>query len=158
MPPDWRTSSLSPPLLRMPFFGCLLCELLLIGGCLKAMVCFIFLFFCHSICHPKTIIRHPPHTFCRDCVSSIMIPSPLTPTFSWLLHLTSKQRPPKAKTPSSSLIFWWVGFWCPKQGNQPWRLQTRHQVLAVDPWGVMAPRFGGATALPMEREGKAAGG
>jgi hypothetical protein len=51
------------------------------------------------------IIRHPPHTFCRNCVSSMMIPSPLTPTFGWLSCLTSKRWPSKAKTPSISLIF-----------------------------------------------------
>ncbi len=28
----------------------------------------------------------------------------------------------------------------------------------MDPWGVAAPRFGGAAALPIEIEGKAAGG
>jgi hypothetical protein len=51
------------------------------------------------------IIRHPPHMFRHNCVSSMMIPSPLTPTFGWLLHLTSERRPSKAKTPSLSLIF-----------------------------------------------------
>jgi hypothetical protein len=35
----------------------------------------------------------------------MMIPSPLTPNFGWLLRLTSKRWPPKAKTPSLSLIF-----------------------------------------------------
>jgi hypothetical protein len=35
----------------------------------------------------------------------MMIPSPLTPTFGWLSCLTSKRRPPKAKTPSLSLIY-----------------------------------------------------
>jgi hypothetical protein len=46
----------------------------------------------------------------------------------------------------------------PKQGNQPLCAQTQHRALAMDPWGDVAPRFGGAAALPMEREGKAAGG
>jgi hypothetical protein len=40
-----------------------------------------FLFFCPSIFHPQTIIRHPPHTFRRNRISSMMIPSQLTPTF-----------------------------------------------------------------------------
>jgi hypothetical protein len=35
----------------------------------------------------------------------MMIPSLLTPTFGWLSHLTSERRPPKAETPSLSLIF-----------------------------------------------------
>jgi hypothetical protein len=35
----------------------------------------------------------------------MMIPSPLTPTFGWLLRLMSKRRPPKAENPSFSLIF-----------------------------------------------------
>jgi hypothetical protein len=35
----------------------------------------------------------------------MMIPSPLTPTFGWLSRLTSERQPPKAKTPSLSLIF-----------------------------------------------------
>ncbi len=66
---------------------------------------FIFLFFCRSICHPQTFIRRPPHTFRRNCVSSMMIPSPLTLTFGWLSRLTSERQPPKAETPSLSLIF-----------------------------------------------------
>jgi hypothetical protein len=51
------------------------------------------------------IIRRPPHTFRRNRVSSMMIPSPLTPTFGWLLRLTSEQQPPKVETPCLSLIF-----------------------------------------------------
>ncbi len=104
-PPDRRTSSPYSPPLRTPVFGWLLCEPLLIGGRPKATAYFIFLFFCRSICHPQTIIRHPPHMFSRDCISSIMIPSPLTPTFGWLLCLTSERWPPKAKTLSLTLIF-----------------------------------------------------
>jgi hypothetical protein len=68
------------------------------------MVYFIY-FFCRSICHPQTIIRRPPHTFLRNRVSSKMIPSPLTPTFGWLLRLMPERRPTKAETPSLSLIF-----------------------------------------------------
>jgi hypothetical protein len=89
------------------------------------------------------IIQFSPHTFCHNWVSSIMIPSLLTPTLGWLSRLTSKRRPPKAEILSLSLKFWWVAFWCPKQRNQPRRLQTHHQALAVDPWEVSAPRFGG---------------
>jgi hypothetical protein len=43
--------------------------------------------------------------FCHNRVSSMMIPSLLTPTFGWLLHFMSEGRPPKAETPSLSLIF-----------------------------------------------------
>jgi hypothetical protein len=89
----------------MPVFGWLLCEPLLIIGHPKAMVYFIFFVFCRLICHPQTIIRRPPHTFRHDRVSSLMIPSRLTPAFGWLLRLTSKRQPPKAETPSLSLIF-----------------------------------------------------
>jgi hypothetical protein len=103
-PPDQCTSSPYSPLSRTLVFGWLLCEPLSIGGRPKATVNFIFIF-CRSICHPQMIIRCPPHTFCRDCVSSMMIPSPLTPTFGWLSRLTSERRPPKAETPSLSLIF-----------------------------------------------------
>ncbi len=67
-------------------------------------VSFFYLFF-RSICHPQTIIQRPPHTSRRNCVSSMMIPSPLTPTFGWLSRLTSERWPPKAETPSLSLIF-----------------------------------------------------
>jgi hypothetical protein len=51
------------------------------------------------------ITRRPPHTFQRNRVSSMMIPSPLTPTFGWLSRLTSERQPPKAETLSLSLIF-----------------------------------------------------
>ncbi len=131
-----------------------------VNSCWSAAVqrqrCF-FLFFCRSICHPQTIIRRPPHTFHRDCVSSIMIPSLLTPMFGWLLCLT-KWRPPKAKTPSLSLFFEGSHFDAPSKGTSHGDHETRHRAFAVEPWGVAAPRFGGATALPMEKEGIAAGG
>jgi hypothetical protein len=99
----------------MPVFGWLLCETLSIRGRPKATVYLFFLFFCHSICHPQIIIRHPPHTLRRDRVSSMMIPSPLTPTFGWLSRLTSKRQPPKAETPSLSLIFDGLHFGAPSK-------------------------------------------
>ncbi len=88
-------------------------SLFLVGCCVshcqlaavQRQQCISFFFFCRSICYPQTIIRHPPHTFHRDHLSSMMIPSPLTSTFGWLSHLTSERRPPKAKTLSLSLIF-----------------------------------------------------
>ncbi len=45
-----------------------------------------------------------------------MIPSPLTPTFGWLLHLTSERWPPKAETPSLSLFFDGLHFGAPSKG------------------------------------------
>ncbi len=66
---------------------------------------YFFYFFAVLFATPKQLYGVPPHTFHCNCVSSIMIPSLLTPTFGWLLHLTSKRRPPKAKTPSLSLFF-----------------------------------------------------
>jgi hypothetical protein len=99
----------------MPVFGWLLCEPLLIGGHPKPMVFFIFYFFCRSFCHPQMIIWRPPHTFRRNYVSSMMIPSPLTPTFGWLSCLMSGWRPPKAKTPSLSLIFDGLHFGAPSK-------------------------------------------
>jgi hypothetical protein len=83
-------------------------RLFLVGCCvsrcqssaLQRQRCISFFIFCRSM-----IIRHPPHTFRHNCVSSMMIPSPLTLTFGWLSRLTSERRPPKAKTPSLSLIF-----------------------------------------------------
>ncbi len=65
---------------------------------------FIFYFLLLNLPPPNDYTASPP-TFCRNRVSSMMIPSPLTLTFGWLLRLTSKQWPPKAKTPSLSLIF-----------------------------------------------------
>ncbi len=76
-----------------------------------------FYFFAAWFATPKTIIRHPPHTFRPDPVSSIMIPSPLTPTFGWLLHLTSKRQPPKAETPSLSLFIDGSRFGAPSKGT-----------------------------------------
>ncbi len=43
--------------------------------------------------------------FHRDRVSSMMISSPLTPTFGWLSRSTSERWPPKAETPSLSPFF-----------------------------------------------------
>ncbi len=74
-------------------------------------------FFSCLICHPQSIIQRPPHTFCRDCISSIMIPSLLTPTFGWLLCLTLERQPPKAVTPSLSLCFGGSCFGAPSKGT-----------------------------------------
>jgi hypothetical protein len=130
----------------MPIFGWLLCEPLLIGGRPKATVYFIFLFFCRSICHPQTIIWRPPHTFCCDRVSSMMIPSLLSPTFGWFLHLTSKWWPPKAETPSLSLIFDGLHFGAPSKrtscGNRKpatWRLLWIHGELRRQDLGAPLP-------------------
>jgi hypothetical protein len=105
VPLDQRTSSPYSPPSRTPVFGWLLCEPLSIIGRPKATVYFIFLFFAARFATPKQLYGVPPHTFRRNCVSSMMIPSPLTPTFGWLLRVTSERRPPKAETPSLSLIF-----------------------------------------------------
>jgi len=63
------------------------------------------------------IIWRPPHTFRRDCVSSIMIPSLLTRTFGWLSCLMSEWWPPKAETPSLSLFFDGSHFGAPSKGT-----------------------------------------
>ncbi len=64
-----------------------------------------FLIFLPLNLPPPNDYMASPHTFCHNRVSSIMIPSPLTPTFGWLLRLTSKRLPHKAKTRSLSLFF-----------------------------------------------------
>ncbi len=46
-----------------------------------------------------------------------MIPSLLTPTFGWLLHLMSERQPPKAETPSLSLFFDRSPFGAPSKGT-----------------------------------------
>jgi hypothetical protein len=100
-------------------------RLFLVGCCVSScrlaaiqrQRCISFLFFCCSICHPQMIIRHHPHTIHRNRVSSIMILSLLTPTFGWLLRLTSKQQPPKAETPSLSLFSDGSRFGAPSKGT-----------------------------------------
>ncbi len=89
----------------MPVFGRVVVWAIVDRQPSKGNGVFHFFIFCRLICHPQTIIRRPPQTFCGNRVSSMMIPSPLTPTFGWLLRLTSERWPPKAKTPSLSLIF-----------------------------------------------------
>ncbi len=42
--------------------------------------------------------------------------------------------------------------------NQQHRAQARQLATCVWHYGAVAPRFGGAAALPMEREGEAPGG
>ncbi len=157
MPPDRCTSSPYSPPSRMPVFGWLLCEPLLISSRPKAMVYFIFLFFCRSICHPRTIIQHPPHTFHRNCVSFIMIPSPLTPSFGWLLRLTSERWPPKAETPSLSLFFDGSCFVAPSKGTSHGncepatrRLLWTHGELRCQDLGVPLPYPWRERAKPLE--------
>ncbi len=76
---------------------------------------FIFLFFATRFATPKQLYGIPPHTFRPNRVSSMMILSPLTPTFGWVLRLTSKRQPPKAETPSLSLIFEGLRFGVPSK-------------------------------------------
>jgi hypothetical protein len=98
-------------------------SLFLIGCCVshcqsmavQRQRCISFFIFCHLICHPQTIIRCPPHTFLHNHISSMMIPSPLTPTFGWLSRLTSERRPPKTETPSLSLVFDGLHFGAPSK-------------------------------------------
>jgi hypothetical protein len=106
-------------------------------------------------------IRRPPYTFRRDCVASIMIPSPLTPTFGWLSRLTPKRRPPKTKTLSLSLFFDGSRFCAPSKGTscsdrEPatgrllWtRGESRHQdfgALLPYPWRERAKPLEGRVA------------
>jgi hypothetical protein len=99
--------------------------------------------------------------FCRNCVSSMMIPSLLTLTFGWLLCLTSERRPPKAETPSLSLIFDGLHFGAPSKrtscgdrkpatGRLLWTHgESRHQDLGVPlpyPWRERAKPLEGRVA------------
>jgi hypothetical protein len=150
-PPRLPTDAhpLHTPLCR----GCLFLVGCCVSSCRSSAVqrqwCISFFIFCRSICHPQMIIRRPPHTFRRDCVSSMMIPTPLTPTFSWLSRLTSERRPPKAKTLSLSLIFDGSHFGAPSKrtscgdrepatGRLLWtHEESRHQDLGAPlpyPW------------------------
>jgi hypothetical protein len=71
--------------------------------------------------------------------------------------MTAKQWPPKPRH-APLCIFWCLSFCPPKLMNQQYWAQAWRLATCVWHWGVAAPRFGGAAALPMEREGKAAGG
>ncbi len=68
--------------------------------------------------------------------------------------MTAKQRPPKAE----ACIFHCLSFCPPKLMNQRHRAQARRLATCVWHWGAAAPRFRGAAALPMEREGEVTGG
>jgi hypothetical protein len=157
MPPD-GTHPLHTPLRR----GCLF----LVGCCVsryrsaavQRQRCISFFYFCRSIRHPQMIIRHPPHKFCCDYISSMMIPSPLTPTSGWLSRLTSERRPPNAETPSLSLIFDGSCFGAPSKRTSRGNREPATGRLLWTHGELLCHDFGGATALPMEREGKAAGG
>ncbi len=118
---------------------------------------FIFFIFCCLICLPQTIIRRPPHTFRSNHVSSMMIPSPLTPTFGWLSRLTSEQRPPKAKTLSLSLIFDGSHFGAPSKRTSrgdcepaTGRLLWTHGELWRQDLGVPLPYSWRERAKPLE--------
>ncbi len=84
----------------------------------------------------------------QDQTKSLTLP----PSAIWLLFNHIKRRPHKAKADPPLSIFWCLSFRPPKQANQ--RQQAQAQWLAACVWsrGAEAPWFGGATALPMERE------
>ncbi len=117
----------------------------------------IFIFLPLDLPPPNNYTASPPHVLPQ---SRLFYDDPLTAdTNFWLVvAFNIWTAATQGQDPIPLSHYWRVAFWCPKQENQPRRLQTRHRALAVDPWGVAAPRFGGATALPMEREGNATGG
>ena len=83
---------------------------------LKAPSLSLFLFFPSLNSSPKTTSKRPPDTFRPGRVSSQTLFSPPTLSFGWLLCFLTKQRPPKAKTPSPSLFFDGLCFDAPNKG------------------------------------------
>jgi hypothetical protein len=86
-----------------------------------------------------------------------MIPSPLTPTFGWLSHLTSERRPPKAETPSLSLIFDGLHFGAPSKrtsrgDREPTtgRLLWTHRESRCQDLGAPLPYLWRERAKPLE--------
>ncbi len=69
-----------------------------------------------------------PHTLCPLCASSLTSPVPRKLTFSWLLCVIIKQRPPKARDQS---LFLCGGKWPPKQTNPPWRMAPPNQMASA---------------------------
>jgi hypothetical protein len=75
--------------------------LCLIGGRQKPRCIYYYIFFCHSIRHPKGLDSVPYRAPCPPPASAITYPLPLPLTLGWLLGVLINWQPPKAKAPSS---------------------------------------------------------
>jgi hypothetical protein len=105
-----RLPPCSPPVKPLPLYH-LSCThvfwvdcyvVIVVWGPPKATTYLFFDLFC-TICHPQTMIRHPPHNC--GLISFLMSPPLLMLTLGWLLCFMSKRWPPKAKILSLSLLF-----------------------------------------------------
>ncbi len=99
----------------------------------------------------QTVQWHPSYTFRHGLASSPIHPLSSPPNIGWLLFITIKQRPSKAKAPPS--LYYLMPFILPpKCMNQQQRAQAQRLATCVWWWGAAARWFGGTTALPTERE------
>ncbi len=75
------------------------------------------------------------------------------PSFIWLLCVSLKWRPPKAKAHHPSLLFDGSCLGAPNKGKKSAERKLDGSCLMRTHGGGTAPRSGGASAIPMEREG-----
>jgi len=124
----------------------------------KASWYFNFCLFLPLSSPPQTQPKQPPHTFRRGCAPSTMSPTPLEPTFGWLLCLLAKRRPPKAKTSPLSLCFGGLHCNAPNKGTndserKPDGSRPAHDVGERRRHDLVAP-----LAYPWRERAEAAGG
>ena len=106
----------------------------------------------------QTIGRRPPPApppARWRCLSSASLQWP--PTVG-LIVVSNHYTAATGQPPLPSLFFL-TGWICwPKRRNQQRQEESWLCAPDMDPWGATSPWFGATAALPMEREGKAAGG
>ena len=128
--PTLRTSPPYFPPSRLPVFCWLLCEPLLIDGCIRPWCISCIFIFCHSIWRPKRW-NGVPHALSRPRASALTSPLSLLPILGWLLYAIIKRRPPKSRALPISLFFYVSLFGAPNR-------QTSHRAAKPDHDGHLA--------------------
>ncbi len=125
---------------------------ILIGGCPRPQNILVFdiLLLLNLLPRAKKLF---PHTLCPGNASSPTSTVTWKPSCVWLLCVSLKQRPPKAKAHRPSLLFDGLCLGAPNK----WKKSSEHKPDGSRPAHThrrgTAPRSGGASAMPTEREG-----
>ncbi len=132
--PHTSHSSHLPPYfspLRLPVFGWLLCEPLLIDGSLRPWCIHVYLFFVAQFDAPNdgTV---SPRALSRPRASALTSPLLLLPILGWFLYAIIKRRPPKSRAPPISLFFYASFFGAPNRQTSHRAAKPDHGRLAWD--------------------------
>ena len=133
----------------MPTFIWLLHNLIKYSHLRPARVRLALSFFHRSIYCPQRMGNRPTHTYCPSRISSLMHPHRWHHCLVGCYVSLSNCGHLRPRHPPSLFRFKWPN--PPKWASQQQRAQSRQLTATLWLWGVGAPWFDGAAALPAER-------